>query len=183
MTRFEKWSVWITSALTAVSGVGYFWTKDVMRSEDPLAVISSPLEAWFLRIHVLVAPLLVFAVGAITVRHVWRHFRAGIPRGRRSGITTALVAGPMFVTGYLIQVITGETWLKAMALAHITASFVYVSALVLHQLFVRSGPKPQHKRRTAGAVDAPPKRRRTAMRRSPKVGGGRSPAPEGAGGS
>jgi hypothetical protein len=142
VTRFEKWSVWITSALTTATGIGYLWTKYLMRSDDPFAVVNSPLEPWFLRLHVLVSPLLVFAVGAITLKHVWRHFRSGARFGRKSGILTALVAGPMILTGYLIQVLTGEGWLRAMALTHIAASFVYVFGLLLHQTFVRRRPQP-----------------------------------------
>jgi hypothetical protein len=148
MTRFEKWSVWVTSALTAVTGIGYFWTKYLMRTNDPFAVVNSPLEPWFLKAHVLVSPLLVFAVGAITVKHVWRHFRSSLRPGRRSGILTALVVGPMVVTGYLIQVTTGEGWLEAMAITHISASFVYVFGLFLHQTFVQRIPGPtRHRRR------------------------------------
>jgi hypothetical protein len=140
MTRFERWSVWLTSGLTALTGIGYFWCKYLLRTDDPFAVVNSPLEPWFLKAHVLVSPLLVFAVGVITLKHVWRHFRSRIGRGRKSGILTALVAGPMILTGYLIQVLTGEGWLTAMAIAHILASFVYVFGLLLHQTFVRRAP-------------------------------------------
>ena len=156
MTRFEKWSVWVTSALTALSGIGYFWCKYLLKGDDPFAVVNSPLEPWFLKIHVLVSPLLVFAVGAITLKHVWRHFRTGIRGGRRSGILTALVAGPMIATGYLIQVITGEGWLQAIAITHIAASFVYVFGLILHQTFLgrrTSRPPRTASRRRPAAVE------------------------------
>jgi hypothetical protein len=152
MTRFEKWSVWITSVLTALTGIGYFWCRYLLHSHDPFAVVNSPLEPWFLKAHVLVSPLLVFAVGAITLKHVWRHFRTGVRLGRRSGIVTALVTAPMVATGYLIQVVTGRGWLQALAITHIAASFVYVFGLMFHQTFV-------HRKATGSAR---PARRRHA---------------------
>ena len=44
MTRFERWSVWLTSALTALTGIGYFWCKYLLRTDDPFAVVNSQLE-------------------------------------------------------------------------------------------------------------------------------------------
>ena len=150
MTRFEKGSVWITSMLTALTGIGDFWCKYLLDSDDPFAVVNSPLEPWFLKAHVLVSPLLVFAVGAITLKHVWRHFRTGVRLGRRSGIVTALVTAPMVATGYLIQVVTGGGWLQALAITHIAASFVYVFGLMFHQTFVhrkaRDSARPVRRR-------------------------------------
>jgi len=133
MTRFEKWSVWLTSALTAITGVGYFWTKYVMVSDDPWAVIHSPLEPWFLRVHVVAAPALVFAVGMITTRHVWRHFRSRLRLGRRTGLSAAIALAPMILTGYLIQVITHPGWLRAMAWSHMGFGLLYIVGLGLHQ--------------------------------------------------
>jgi len=152
VTAFERWSVWVTSALTAGTGIGYLWTKYLLHSDDPWAVVNSPLEPWFLKLHVLVSPLLVFAVGAITLKHVWRHFRTGARPGRKTGVATALVTGPMVATGYLIQVITGESWLRAMAFAHIAASFFYVFGLLLHQTFIRREPRRGAR---PGAADQP----------------------------
>ncbi len=171
MSGFERWSVWITSALTALSGIGYFWTKYLLTSHDPFAAVNSPLEPWFLRVHIVVSPLLVFAVGSITLRHVWKHFRNGIRGGRRSGITTALVTIPMVITGYLIQVVTGEGWLRALAITHIVASFVYVFGLLLHQTLVAR--RVRTKGSSAGAVS----RSLTAARAAARVAPGTSSRP------
>lgn len=141
MNRFERWAVWATSAVTALTGFGYFWTKYLLRTDDPWAVVNHPLEPWFLRVHVVAAPLMVFAIGTISVRHVWKHFRNRIRSGRRSGIATALLAAPMVLTGYLIQVITGEALLRAMAISHIAFGVLYVLALLGHQLFLLKRPR------------------------------------------
>jgi hypothetical protein len=137
MTPFERWAVWLTSAATVVTGLVYLWMKYLLHSPDPFAVVNHPLQPLFLKLHILVAPLLVFTLGVILLRHVWRHYRAGMLWGRRSGIATALFAGPMILTGYLIQTITHEGWLQAMAWAHIGAGIVCAIGLVLHQVFVR----------------------------------------------
>jgi hypothetical protein len=162
MTPFERWALWSTSALTALSGLGYFWTKYLLATDDPWAVVNHPLEPWFLRVHVIVAPLLVFAVGLIALRHVWKHFRNGIRRGRRSGIATALLVGPMVVTGYLIQVITGQSLLRGLAISHIVFGCLYVVGLLIHQAALSRRRKPGRSAEASG----PRKRRRRHERQA-----------------
>lgn len=137
MTRFEKWSVWSTSVAATVTGAGLFWTKYLVRSSDPWAVVNHPWQPWLLKTHILVVPLMVFAIGMIFTRHVWRHFRTRVRWGRRSGILTALATLPMVATGYLIQAVTHAGWLQALAIAHIVLGFAYAVGLALHQPAVR----------------------------------------------
>lgn len=137
MTRFERWSLVLTSIGTAATGVGYLWIKYLMEPSDPFSVFNHPLQPWFLKAHILVSPLLLFAVGAIAVRHVWRHFRTHVVTGRRTGLTTALSLAPMVLTGYLIQAVTHEGWLEAIALSHIGVGLLYTVALALHYVLAR----------------------------------------------
>ncbi|MHC4236610.1 MAG: hypothetical protein ACYSUQ_15965, partial [Planctomycetota bacterium] len=137
MSRFEKWLVWISASATAVTGAGLFWAKYLLQTDDPWAVVNHPLQPWFLKAHIIVSPLLIFAVGLIAARHIWEHYRAGLLAGRRSGIVTVLAAAPMFVTGYLIQAITHAGWLEAMAISHIALGFLFTLGLAAHQVFVR----------------------------------------------
>lgn len=137
MTRFEKWSVWGTTGATFATGAGFFWTKYMVASSDPWAVVNHPLQPWFLKAHILVSPLMLFAVGMIATRHVWRHYRSGTPQGRRSGIVTALSLAPMVLTGYLIQAVTHVGWLRAMAISHIAFGTLFALGLALHQPVVR----------------------------------------------
>src|SRR3990170_2442260 len=119
VTRFERWAVWSTSVATFVTGVIYLWMKYLVVSDDPLAVVNHPWQPAVLKVHILVAPLLVFSIGLVALRHVWWHFRSKARDGRRSGLLTLVVLGPMIVSGYLIQTMTEEGWLKAMAIVHI----------------------------------------------------------------
>jgi hypothetical protein len=72
-----------------------------------------------------------------TVRHIWPQVVSGHPVARRSGLTTALVAGPMVLTGYLIQALTDEGWLRVVAWAHITTGIGFAAGVVLHRILGR----------------------------------------------
>jgi hypothetical protein len=137
MSLFEKWSVLSTSLVTAVTGIVYFWMKYFMESTEPWAVVNHPWQPWVLKAHILVAPLLVFAVGSIAVRHIWKHFRGRVAWGRRTGLTTAIALAPMVLSGYLIQAVTADEWLRAIAISHIAVSFVYTVGVAAHAWVIR----------------------------------------------
>jgi hypothetical protein len=162
VTRFERWSVWSTSVATFATGVIYLWMKYLLVSDDPLAVANHPLQGVVLKAHILVAPLLIFSIGLVTLRHVWRHLRAKMPEGRRSGLLTVVVLGPMIVSGYLIQTITHQGWLKAMAFSHIGLGMLYGVGLLAHQ-FAAGGRKARAARAEARRVR---KRRRRRQQRA-----------------
>ena len=155
MTPFERWAVWITSVLTFVTGVIYLGMKYLMVSDDPLAVVNHPWQPALLKLHILVAPLLVFSIGLVALRHVWRHLQSKTREGRRSGLLTVVVLAPMIVSGYLIQTLTEEGWLQTMAIVHIGVGLVYGIALLAHQFaagaskarIARAGERRIRKRR------------------------------------
>lgn len=159
MTPLERWAVWITSVATFVTGVVYLWMKYLLVSDDPFAVVNHPWQPIVLKLHILVAPLLTFTIGMVMLRHVWRHLKARMRSGRRSGLLTVVVFGPMIVTGYLIQAITHQGWLKAMAISHIGLGLVFGVGLLAHQ-FAAGGKEA----RAAGA-EARRVRRRKRHRR------------------
>jgi hypothetical protein len=136
MNTFERWSLWISAAGTTVTGVGLLWVKYFLQSDDPWAVINHPLQPWLLKAHILAVPLLIFALGLVTARHIWAHYRAGVRDGRRSGSLTALVAIPMIATGYLVQTVTREDLLAVIAISHIVLGLAFAAGFVSHQAFV-----------------------------------------------
>lgn len=125
---------------TFVTGVIYLWLKYLTVSDDPFAVVNHPWQPTVLKAHILVAPLLVFSIGLVTLRHVWRHLQSHMREGRRSGLLTVVVLGPMVVSGYLIQAVTEEGWLTAMAISHIVLGLAYGVGLLAHQ-FAAGGRK------------------------------------------
>lgn len=161
MTRFERWSVWVTSVVTLATGVLYLWMKYLVESRDPFAVINHPWQPLMLKLHILVAPLLVFSVGMVALRHVWRHMKSRERSGRWSGLVTVAVLGPMIISGYLIQAVTHLGWLRALVIAHIATGVVYSVGLLAHQ-FAAGG-------RAARAARSDARREKRRARRAAHV--------------
>lgn len=155
MTRFERWSVWLTTAGTLITGVIYWWMKDVMTTTDPWSVVNHPLQPWVLKAHILISPLLVFSVGLITSRHIWRHYRMGVGKGRKTGLLAALTFLVVVVSGYLLQVVTGETLLRVLAWLHLGLGIGYSVGVAAHW--------PATRTRAARADAAEPSARRPAV--------------------
>jgi len=132
VSRFERWAVWSTSIATILTGVVYLVMKYLMVSDDPFAVVNHPWQPAVLKAHILVAPLLTFSIGLVALRHVWRHLLSGMREGRRSGLITLVALAPMIGTGYLIQAVTQESLLRAMALSHIGLGLLYGVGLLAH---------------------------------------------------
>ena len=137
MKPFAKWLVWASSIATALTGVVYFWMDRMMSPVDEFAVINHPLQPLVLKAHILVAPVLVFAIGVIAIDHIWKYFRGTIRRARRTGLGAMWPVLPMVVTGYLIQAVTHATWLEVVAWAHIVGGVAYALGLAAHQVAVR----------------------------------------------
>lgn len=140
MSAFRKWAVWVTSALTVLTGVAYFVVKYLMSSSDPYAVVNHPWQPYLLKAHILVSPFLLLALGMIAVDHVWQHFREGIRLSRKTALTTAVTVLPMVLTGYAIQVFTDRGWVAAMAISHIAFGALYGLGLVAHSWIVARSP-------------------------------------------
>ncbi len=141
MSAFEKWLIWLTSAVTTVTGAAYLWMKYFMEPAQQWSVISHPLQPWMLKAHILAAPVLVFVLGAVVLNHVPQHLRAeGRPR-LVSGIAVMAATAVMILTGYLVQVITHDGWLRAAALFHIGSSFLYIAAVVVHSIRFRAAAR------------------------------------------
>jgi hypothetical protein len=139
VSPFERWSILITAALVTVTGLVYAWMKYLFAPVEPWSVINHPLQPLVLKLHILTAPLLVFALGLIAVRHVWTHIRERVRTGRRSGWSLALTATAMIVTGYLIQAVTHERWLFWLAMAHLATGTGFAGTVLLHQVMTRRG--------------------------------------------
>ena len=137
MSAFQRWLVWSTSGLTGATGLVYWWMKNRMEPLDAWAAINHPLQPWMLKAHILVAPLMVFAVGVIAGEHIWRQYRQKVKAGRWSGLTAMWVLAPLIVSGYVIQVVTDVGWLEALAWAHLGTGVVYLAGLAAHHRVFR----------------------------------------------
>lgn len=138
MTPFERWAVWLTTAATLATGVAYWWMKEMMTPPDPWAVVNHPFQPWLLKAHILVAPAMVFSVGMITSRHVWRHFRLGVRKGRRSGLGAAAAFLLVVGTGYTLQVVTTELLMRVLGWTHLLLGIGYSAGVMAHWPATRS---------------------------------------------
>lgn len=165
MTSFEKWSIWVSSFLVTVTGVVYLGMKYLLTEPDGFSIVRHPLQPLVLKLHIITAPLLIFAIGAVAVRHIWRHLLSGSHQGRFTGWSAALTTVPMVFTGYLLQAFSSERWLQVLAVAHIATGIVFGVGLLLHQVMVRQGKTGGQKMIAKGDRRVHP-RRRTAPRQT-----------------
>ncbi len=154
MNRLERWSVLMGSLLVTATGVAYLWMKYLLHSDDPFSVVNHPWQPAVLKLHILTAPLLVFGLGLIAVRHVLAHWLARVSHARRSGVAAALTILPMVLSGYLVQAITNARWLSISSWVHVGTGLVYAAAFAAHQVIV-------WRPRRAGAHQPPPARGET----------------------
>jgi hypothetical protein len=118
----------LATALVGGTGLVYAWMRYLLPPLDPYAAISigHPLQPAVQHGHVLAAPLLVFATGMIWQKHVWAHWRSGVPHRRRTGLALMLSLVPMMVSGYLLQVSVTSGWRRAWLLVHLGASALFL---------------------------------------------------------
>jgi hypothetical protein len=131
MTRWQKHTFSALSAILTASGLAYFWMKHMMATDDPLAVVNHPLQPAMLHIHVLAAPAFLVVFGILIDSHVARRIGSATPN-RRSGMLALATIALMSVSGYLLQVVTAESWQRACLIAHLASAVVFVPAYVTH---------------------------------------------------
>ena len=149
MSSLEKWLLWISSGAVGGSGIVYGAMKYLMNSDDPYAVVHHPWQPFFLKLHVLTAPVLVFVAGMVFTRHVVGHWRSGKEQGRGSGVAIVATLLPMILSGYLIQTLTSSSWLFRAAVLHMAASAIYLGGVAVHEAVAWRG-------RAGGRAKAPP---------------------------
>ena len=132
MTRFERWSLWVSTLLVSLTGLGFTWAKYFAASDDPWTVVNHPLEPWLLKLHLVSAPMFVFAVGLVTTRHILPHLLSGTPEGRRTGLVMVWTIIPMVVSGYLVQVVSLPGWMLPLAIGHIVVGIVFLVGFLVH---------------------------------------------------
>jgi hypothetical protein len=119
----------------AVCGTGliYAWMQYLVEPTDEWAVVNHPWQPHFQHIHVLVAPLLVFAVGLIWSTHVIGKVQNG-HKNRMAGIGLTALFLPMAASGYLLQVAVEPGWRRTWIWVHVVSSLLWVATFVAHQV-------------------------------------------------
>lgn len=134
MTRFEAWSLHVSTILVAGTGLVYAWMIWFVRPTDPYSIVNHPLQPQVQHAHILVAPLLVFAAGLVWQRHIWAHWSRGVRRGRGSGLGMMLTLVPMVASGYLLQTAVDDTWRAVWLSIHLVTSGLWIVGYLVHQV-------------------------------------------------
>lgn len=150
MKRWEAWAVHLSTLLVGGTGLVYAWMRYLLPTTDPYSAVAHPLQPRVQHLHVLAAPVLVFAAGLIWKNHVWSHWKKGVPQRRRSGLALLLSAAPMVASGYLLQVAVADGWRRAWVVVHVAASILFLAGYAGHAVVALRAWWEQRQRR---AVD------------------------------
>lgn len=162
MNPFERTLLNASTFLVALTGGVYFYMKYLMKGDDPFSVVHHPLQPHALSLHVLLAPVLVFALGLITRDHIIAYLlESRQRRGRATGMLAVGLAAPMIVSGYLMQVLTDPGPRRILSIIHLAGGALYVLLFLGHLAASRNG-----RRGTGGNGGGRPGSRRHARAQS-----------------
>ncbi|MEW6337124.1 MAG: hypothetical protein ACOY3Y_09165 [Acidobacteriota bacterium] len=133
LTALEAALAHLSTVLVGGSGAAYAVFRYLIRSSDPFSVVNHPWQPAVQHVHVLAAPLLVFALGVVWRMHVLDGVRSNRPR-RRSGVTLLAGAAPMIASGVLVQVATEPTWARAFGAVHTLTGLLWLAGYAAHLL-------------------------------------------------
>ncbi len=141
MTRAQAWGLHISSLLVGGTGLVYGYFRYFAEPEDPFSVANHPWQPDVQHLHILLAPLLVFACGWVWQNHVWKRIRSGFPRHRKSGWMLIGTLFPMVFSGYLVQVSADDSWRLVWAWVHGITSCIWLLFALIHPLLPRRASK------------------------------------------
>jgi hypothetical protein len=150
VSRLEAWFVHLANLLVGGTGIVYAWMRYFAKPADAFAVANHPWQPAVQHLHVVAAPLLVFAVGLLFRSHAWAGIRLGIRTRRRSGLLLLLGAAPMILSGYLLQTAADSGWRAAWLAIHLATSGLWLVATLVHQVSPRPAGGPR-----AGSASSP----------------------------
>ena len=134
MKRWEAWTNHAGWGLVALSGIVYGWLKYFATNPDSDSRLAHPWQPTVLAVHILAAPVAVFGFGVLFRRHIVARFASREPGRRRTGTTMTLLAIPVILTGYLVQVLTGDAARQWTGYVHAALGLVYAIGYALHPL-------------------------------------------------
>lgn len=140
MTRPQAWTLHAAALLVGGSGLVYGWMRYFLEPLDEFAVVNHPWQPTLQHLHVLTAPLLVFATALVWSEHVWKRARGGYPRRRPTGLTLFVLFFPMVFSGGLVQVAESEGLRTAAIWLHALSGTLWCAAYAVHlALHLRRG--------------------------------------------
>jgi hypothetical protein len=136
----ERWALHLGALLTGLSGLAYGWLRYYGQVAGEFGPEPHPWQGLMQHLHVLAAPLLLFALGMTVRGHLSTKLRAGTREGRRTGLGLGLLIVPMVAAGYAMQVVTSPLLRTTFAWIHGLASCLFLLSYLSHGL--RTWMKP-----------------------------------------
>jgi hypothetical protein len=133
VSRGEARFLHVANALVGVTGLVWAWMLWLVEPEDPYALVNHPLQPAVQHLHVIAAPIFVFAAGLVWRGHVWAGITSPESSRRASGLSLAGTLLPMVATGYLMQVAVDPAWRKVWVAGHVATSGLWIAAYLVHQ--------------------------------------------------
>ena len=133
----KRWAVvlnHLACVFVGLSGVAYGVMKYFMAGSDPDSRAGHAWQQPMLKLHVLAAPFLVFALGLVFSGHALARLKGGTDAGRASGSGLLGLAAPMILAGALVQVLTGDAARQWTGWIHAGLGVVYLLAYAAHFL-------------------------------------------------
>lgn len=134
MKRWELFLLHASALAIAISGVVYGIMKYAMTGSDPDSPLGHPWQPGVLKAHVLAAPFLVFAFGLVARGHALPKWKSGETIGKKSGIFLLGLVAPLVLSGYAVQVFTGDSLRKGTGWGHTAAGVLFAAAYAAHLL-------------------------------------------------
>jgi hypothetical protein len=134
MKRWERWGLNASCFVITATGIVYLWMKYFVRNDDPFAVVNHPWQAAMLHAHLLAAPVFILMSGIVLNSHVLKKLGATRLPNRKSGLVTFGTFAVMIASGYLLQVVSNDVWLRASIALHIASSLVFAGTYAVHLL-------------------------------------------------
>lgn len=133
MNRTEVWLLLVSTFVLSATGLIYAAMHYLMKPADPFSVVNHPWEPYMIAAHIVVAPVLVLAVGLIVHSHILWKLENGVRIARRSGIFLMPLFVLMVVSGYLLQVITGNGR-AILVWVHLISGTLWFVSFAVHQI-------------------------------------------------
>lgn len=132
MSPLERWSLHLSALVTCASGLVYGWLRYYGQRSGEFGLEAHPLQGLLQHLHVLGAPLLVFALGMMVRGHVLPRYRSGRTAGRATGVLLAAGLAPMILAGYGIQIVVEPATRLVLAWVHGVSSLLFLAAYGVH---------------------------------------------------
>jgi hypothetical protein len=133
----KRWAVvlnHLACLFVGLSGLAYGAMKYFVAGSDPDSRVGHPWQQPMLKLHVLTAPFLIFALGLVFSGHALARLKGGMDAGRASGSGLLGLAAPMILTGVMVQVLTGDAARQWTGWIHAGLGVVYLLAYAAHFL-------------------------------------------------